>query len=64
MSDDGYIEKGATINQMENVFQHFNIPVRLYNFGNEIIYRYDPEARTRERIATFNALVKTTTYTH
>ena len=58
MSDDEYIEKGATINQMENVFQHFNIPVRLYNFRNEIIYRYDPEARTRERIATFNALVK------
>ena len=58
MSDDEYIEKGATINQMENVFQHFNIPVRLYNFRNEIIYRYDPEARTRERISTFNALVK------
>ena len=58
MSDDEYIEKGATINQMENVFKHFNIPVRLYNFRNEIIYRHDPEARTRERIATFNALVK------
>ena len=58
MSDDEYIEKGATIHQMENVFKHFNIPVRLYNFRNEIIYRHDPEARTRERIATFNALVK------
>ena len=32
MSDDEYIEKGATIHQMENVFKHFNIPVRLYNF--------------------------------
>ena len=58
MSDDEYIEKGATIHQMENVFKHFNIPVRLYNFRNEIIYRHDPEATTRERIATFNALVK------
>ena len=57
-TSDDYIEKGATINQMENVFQHFNIPVRLYNFRNEIIYRYDPEARTRERISAFNALVK------
>ena len=42
----------------ENVFKHFNIPVRLYNFRNEIIYRHDPEARSRERVATFNALVK------
>ena len=58
LSDDEYIEKGATINQMENVFKHFNIPVRLYNFRNEIIYRYDPISRPRYRIATFNALVK------
>ena len=43
---------------MENVFQHFNIPVRLYNFRNEIIYRYDPISRPRYRITTFNALVK------
>ena len=49
MPDDEYIEKGATIHQMENVFKHFNIPVRLYNFRNEIIYRHDPEARTREK---------------
>ena len=27
MSDDEYIEKGATINQMENVFQHLIYPL-------------------------------------
>jgi hypothetical protein len=58
MTEDEYIEKGATINQMENVFKYFNIPVRLYNFNNEIIYRHDPATRTHTRIATFNALVK------
>ena len=58
MTEDEYIEKGATINQMENVFKYFNIPVRLYTFNNEVIYRHDPETRTHTRIATFNALVK------
>ena len=58
MTEDEYSEKGATINQMEHVFKYFNIPDRLYNFNNEVIYRHDPETRTHTRIATFNALVK------
>ena len=58
MSDEEFVEKGTSINQMEVVFEHFNIPVRLYNFNTELIYRYDPERRSTHRVRTFMGLVK------
>ena len=58
MSEEEIVEKGASINQMDAVFKHFNIPVRLYDFNSQIIYRNDPTTRAHTRILTFNALVK------
>ena len=58
MSENEFVEEGASINQMEVVFKHFNIPVRLYDFCNHLIFRYDPVKRTEYRVKTFVALVK------
>ena len=58
MNEEEFVEKGASINQMDVVFQHFNIPARIYDFNCQIIYRNDPETRAHTRILTFNALVK------
>ena len=37
---------GATIREMEAVFKKFNIQVRIFNFVNEVIYKYEPEKET------------------
>ena len=59
MTEEEFIEKGASINQMEVVFKHFNIPTRLYNFCNQLIYSYDPPKNsTNVRNKNFTALVK------
>ena len=58
MNEEEFVERGASINQMDVVFKHFNIPVRLYDFTSQIIYRNDPTTRAHTRILTFNALVK------
>ena len=58
MSEEEFVEKGASINQMDVVFKHFSIPVRLYNFNSQIIYRHDPTTQTNIRIVTFSALIK------
>ena len=59
MSEEEFVEKGASINQMEVVFRHFNIPVRLYDFCNQLIYRYDPPKNsTHTKHKNFTALVK------
>ena len=59
MTEEEFVEKGASINQMEVVFKHFNIPARLYNFCNQLIYSYDPPKNsTNVRNKNFTALVK------
>ena len=59
MTEEEFIEKGASINQMEVVFKHLNIPARLYNFCNQLIYSYDqPKNSTNVRNKNFTALVK------
>ena len=50
-------EVGATIQEMEAVFRQFNIQVRIFNFVNELIYKYNPKIRNRH-IKTFYAMVK------
>ena len=50
-------EKGASIADMEKVFKEFNIQVRIFNFCNRLIYKYDPEKRNHH-IKTFYAMVK------
>ena len=59
MTEEEFVEKGASINQMEVVFKHFNIPARLYNFCNQLIFSYDPPKNsTNVRNKNFTALVK------
>ena len=58
MSEEEFVEKGASINQMDAVFKHFNIPARIFDFNSRIIYRNDPTARAHTRILTFDALAK------
>eukprot|EP00438_Fugacium_kawagutii_P036749 Skav205305 [mRNA] locus=scaffold3444:24630:27985:- [translate_table: standard] len=58
LNEDEFIEKGASINQMDVVFKHFNIPAKLYSFTNQIIYKNEPTTRAHTRIRTFLGLVK------
>ena len=58
MSEEEFVAKGASINQMDVAFKHFNISARIYDFNSQIIYRNDPTTRAHTRILTFNALVK------
>ena len=54
---DDFTEKGASIKEMEKVFIEFNIQVRIYNYFNKLIYKYDPPNRDHH-IKTFYAMVK------
>ena len=38
-------EVGATIKEQEVVFIKLNIQVRVFNFVNELIYKYDPDKK-------------------
>ena len=58
MTEDEFINTGATINQMDKVFKFFNIPVRLYNFTGALIYEYNPESYEKGRVKIFRGLVK------
>ena len=58
MTEDEFINTGATINQMDKVFKFFNIPVRLYNFTGALIYEYNPENYGKGRVKIFRGLVK------
>lgn len=50
-------DTGATIQEMEAIFKKFNVQVRIFNFVNELIYKYEPEKRNHH-IKTFYAMVK------
>ena len=54
---DNFHEVGATILEMEPVFKMFNTQVRIFNFLNQIIYKYEPEKRNHH-IKTFYAMIK------
>ena len=59
MKEDEFIEQGASINQMDVVFKHFNIPARIYNFCNQMVYSHDPPKNSSNvRSRNFTALVK------
>ena len=52
-----FYTKGASIQEMENVFIEFSIQVRICNYLNASVYKYDPPKRNHH-IKTFYALVK------
>ena len=58
MSEDEFVNNGASINQMDSVFKFFNIPVRLYNFTGAMIYEYSPPSYEKGRVREFRGLVK------
>ena len=58
MTEEEFINNGASINQMDRVFKFFNIPVRLYNFTGGLIYQHDPKDYEKGRVKMFRGLVK------
>jgi len=52
-------EYGISINQMEKVFKFFNIPVKLYNYRCQLIYKFEPnDFKNGRRKTTFVAFIK------
>ena len=58
MTEEEFINNGASINQMDKVFQFFNIPARLYNFTGGLIYQHNPKDYEKGRVKMFRGLVK------
>ena len=58
MTEEEFVNTGATINQMDKVFKFFNIPVRLYNFTGALIYENNPDNYEKGRVKIFRGLVK------
>ena len=58
MTEEEFINNGASINQMDKVFQFLNIPVRLYNFTGGLIYQHNPKDYEKGRVKMFRGLVK------
>ena len=51
-------EYGISINQMEKVFKFFNIPVKLYNFQCQLIYKFEPnDFKNGRRKTIFVAII-------
>ena len=57
LSEDEFIKHGTSIRKMENVFEAYGIPARIFDFNCNLIYKYDPPSHAH-RIKTFNGLVK------
>ena len=58
-TEDDIHEYGISINQMEKVFKFFNIPVKLYNFQCQLIYRFEPnDFKNGRRKTIFVAIIK------
>ena len=52
-------EYDISINQMEKVFKFFNIPVKLYNFQCQLIYKFEPnDFKNGRRKTIFVAIIK------
>ena len=58
MTEEEFINTGATINQMDKVFKFLHIPVRLSNFTGALIYEYNPDIYQKGRVKIFRGLVK------
>ena len=54
---DGFSQKGASIQEMEAVFKTYGLQVRIFDFLNKLIYKYDPPKRNHN-IETLYAMVK------
>ena len=57
MTEEDFVRKGASIMQMEHIFKTYNIPVRIFDFNCNLIYRHDPTVSINN-VRTFNGLVK------
>ena len=58
-TEDDIHEYGISINQMEKVFKFFNIPVKLYNYRCQLIYKFEPNNfKNGRRKTIFVALIK------
>ena len=58
LSEEDFINNGASVNQMDTVFKYFKIPVRLYNFMGVLIYEHNPEGYEIGKVRMFRGLVK------
>ena len=54
---DDFSQKGASIEEMQKVFEEYNLQVRVYNFFSHLVYKYDPPKRNHH-IKTLYAMVK------
>ena len=54
---DDFSQRGASIQEMQKVFEEYNLQVRVYNFFSHLIYKYDPPKRNHN-IKTLYAMVK------
>ena len=58
-TEDDIHEYGISINQMEKVFKFFNIPVKLYNYRCQLIYKFEPnDFKNGRRKTIFVAFIK------
>ena len=51
------VREGASIQEMQKVFEEYNLQVRVYDFFSHLIYKYDPPKRNHH-IKTLYAMVK------
>ena len=54
---DDFSQKGASIQEMQKVFEEYNLQVRVYNFFSHLVYKYDPPKRNHH-IKTLYTMVK------
>lgn len=54
---DTFYEEGASIKDMNNVFKEYSIQVRIFDFFNKLIYKYDPVKRNHHLKCVY-AMVK------
>ena len=59
VSEEEFIKHGASVMQMDRVFKYLNIPVRVYNFNGEILYKHEPlKLPIKRRVYIFTGMVK------
>ena len=54
---DDFSQRGASIQEMQKVFEEYNLQVRVYSFFSHLIYKYDPPKRNHH-IKRLYAMVK------
>ena len=48
LSEEEFKENGASVEDMERVFEEFKLTVRLYNCIGQKIYTYDPDKKNKK----------------